>query len=332
MPIFSTQHVLSLCVLGCSVAMAQAEVAPSQLPEPKILAMADLHIDFILAESQEGDANISPRLKALGPASDVFDKFLRLSEADMLKSPMLTDGSRDLLPSSPGRLQLARLVELREAHWYDQVVDARFADETLATLIILYTPRQPATGKQIITLDLVRRHDVWQVTLDLDADARLPLGDRAAPTVAALRAAVDRRVAELLSVTSAPFDKPLPFHGTWSTHFGTSFVYLSFYSSGEVFMLQTHEGSHSLDVYDFHVTDDEVVIESRGAPIRLRRLSDVYEEHDGKRHESLKIEDPRIWFPECKEPLLLRPQTYKGDWPVRRPIETAPIESAPAAP
>jgi hypothetical protein len=160
------------------------------------------------------------------------------------------------------------------------------------------------------------------VSLDLEADAALTLGDEAPRMIAALREATERRLAEINRVIAAPLEKPLDFHGAWSTHYRQSFAYFMFDSNGDVFVLQTRDkGGTSYGVYDYHVTDDEVVIEMAYFPIRLKRGDeDKYWEQDGQRHYGLFLEDPRMLFPECDKPLFLMP-SYKSDWPIRRPLE-----------
>jgi len=64
--------------------------------------------------------------------------------------------------------------------------------------------------------------------------------------------------------------------------------------------------------------------------VRLkRRTGDNYWEQDGQRHYPMLVEDPRCWFPDCNEPLELKP-VYKGEWPLRRPVAPAKKDDSAA--
>ena len=325
---------LRSALLGIAAALcgliASASIANAQPPaDPKITCAAEIFLEGILAEEREQQVDPNSQAARLGAAFDVAEKFLSLTPEDMLNSPSLTDRSRDLLPTSPGRQRLAHLVEIDEANPSGQIVDARFAGENIATIIRVCSPRPSHQPKRIVTLDLVRKYDDWQVTLDLEADAVLPLGDAAPAYIAALRKTTDKRVAEITSVIERPLDEPLPFHGTWTTHFAQAFVCLSFDTTGKAFTLRVEEGASSYGVFDYHLTDDEVVIEARMIPIRLKRhAGDNNFEHNGERFETMRIDDPRIWFPECRDPLFLQPIPPE-DLPITRP-PTTPGEPASA--
>jgi hypothetical protein len=315
-------------VAAADVESARAQETPAP-PPIKISTPADIrvgHPEFNPAIS-EVDSN-SPT-SVLGAAFDVVEMFLRLTEAEMLRSPMLTERSRDLLPNSPERQKLARIVELRAANWYDQFLDARFAGDRLATLVYMFRPRDPAQRRQIFTIDMVRKHDQWQVTLDLASDAASPLGDQADAHLAALHKAIDARLAEINGVISAPLDKPLPFHGTWMTHFRQSDVYVTFDTTGEVFFIRTEAGSAGYGVYDYHLTGDEVVIEAPVGPIRLHRAAESDKPLDVECNQVLILDEARLWFPECNEPIHVVPIQH-DDAPIRRPTAATPA-AEPAA-
>jgi hypothetical protein len=310
--------------------LAAQENGASNPPPAEIQTAADVLLEN--PEFRPGGGELDPNSPAavLGAAFDMAERFLRLKRENIFQSPALTERSRDLLPTAPERQKLEHILELREANWYHQFVDARFAGDRLATMLMVFTPRDPQQSKTVYALDMVRKNDEWQVTLDQAADAQLAIGEKGPTHVAALRTAVDARLAEIKGVISAPLANALDFHGTWTTHFAQTFVYLTFQSNGEVFFLQTREGSSSYGVHDYHLTEDEVIIEMQYFPIRLkRRAGDNYWEQDGQRHYPMLIEDPRCWFPDCNEPLQLKP-VYKGEWPIRRPVDRDEIES-PAA-
>jgi hypothetical protein len=123
-------------------------------------------------------------------------------------------------------------------------------------------------------------------------------------------------------------DAPLPFRGTWTSHFRQSGLFLCFNEAGEATTIVTRgNGTMSHSVCDYHVADSHIVIESQRGPIRLTLRRDQFWEHDGQRHYALSVEDPRIWFPDAPKEILYLKPVYQSDWPVRRPVQKNTKES-----
>jgi hypothetical protein len=306
-----------------------ATTAQAQSPALEISTAADVLLEHPEFHPDGGEHELDPESKSavLGAAFDVAEKWLRLPDDERFKSSALTERSRGFLPTAPERQRFEAFRELRGVGGGQNFVDARFAGDRLATMILLVKPREAADRARVLQLDLVRQFDAWQVTLDLPGDAALPLGDQTDEHVTALRNAVARRVAEIEGVVSAPLEKRLPFSGTWSTHFRQTFVYVTFHDDGKVFFLSTREGSSSYGIHDYHLSGDEVVIEMPFFPVRLKRVADRPPRvHEGREYAELLLEEPRPWFPECREPLLVGP-VLPGNAPISRP----PAPSEPAA-
>jgi hypothetical protein len=315
---------LSLILLGSlciGIIAPRCLAAESGAADDEIRSLADVGWESIAADRAPEPGSLAARL---GASSDVVDKFVRLAPAAMKDSELLSERSRNVAVDSAGGRRLAHFAELRKTHWYPQVVDMRFAGERLAAALVVFVPRPTQNAKVVEELYLIRTGDDWRISFDPEADwAAQPDPIDPAP-LAALKTATDKRRAELLNVVSKPLDQPLDFHGTWTTHFQTSFVYLTFQENGEVFMLQVHgNGTASYNVHDYHLSGDEIVIEDGQYPIRLKHDNGNYWEQDGRRYYGLVTSDAKRWFPDRPdtEPLYLKP-VYKGDWPVRRPILT----------
>jgi hypothetical protein len=308
-----------------ALVLLAASTARAQTPAVEISTAADVLLEHPEFHPNGGEHELDPDSKAavLGAAFDVIEKWLRLPRDEAFKSPAITERSRGFLPTAPERQKIEALRDLREEGWRDQFVDARFAGDRVATMILLLKPRAGDAERRVVTLDMVRQFDAWQVTFDLPGDAALPLGDEAPAHLAALRAAVDRRVAEIASVVSAPLKERLPFSGTWTTHFRQTFVYVTFHDDGHAFFLRTEGGASGYGIYDYHLTDDEIVLEMPFFPVRIKRRADLSpREHLGRQYPDLLIEDPRFWFPECREPLGMR-AVLPDDAPVSRPAASA---------
>ena len=262
-------------------------------------------------------------------AANVAEKFGRLDPKAQNDSELLTEYSRRLPESAPGRIWLAQQQKLRQEHWYQQLVDMYFADDKLAMALVMFVPRPTQEPKVVEPLFLIRQDDHWRVSLDIDGEVASQLGAQGQQQLVALRAVGEMRLTELRDVVSRPLEAPLPFRGTWTTHFRQSGLFLCFNGDGQVTTIATHAGSTRYSVFDYHFSDDQVVIESNQGPIRLRLHRDQFWEHDGQRFYSLTIADPRIWFPDApKETLYLQP-VHHGDWPVRRPVQHAQPQREP---
>ena len=323
--LMNTRPFLSLLVGGACFASQPHALAQENSPaQPSVETCADVFWETVAADREPAPGSRAARLREAG---DIADKFVRLQPAEMEQSVLLTDRSRRLPTDSPGGKKLAQLSKLRKDHWLSQVVDMCFVGDSLAAALVVFTPRPTQGAKSVATIYLLRQGDEWRITFSPEEDAEASLGAAGRKSFQALAAATDKRHAELANVVSRPLAEPIPFSGTWTTHFEQSFVYLTFQANGEVFVLQVHDnGTSSYSVLDYQILDDEIVIEAPLYPIRLRFAEGQYWEQDGKRFHSLVTSDGRHWFPKRKdpEPLYLRP-VYKGDYPVRRPV--SPDES-----
>jgi hypothetical protein len=328
---------LSLCVvtfLGSVVLAADQPVGQegaSTAAEPAASSpVIRTQWEIMLEPAIRGEAPAPGTLAfVLLSAADVAEKFGRLDPKAQNGSELLTEHSRSLPDSAPGRTRLARQQKLRQEHWYRQLVDVYFADDALAMAFAVFVPRPTQKPKVAEAMYLIRQGNQWQVSLDIDTDVTRLLGAKGQHQLAMLRAAGEQRLTELREVVSRPLEAPLPFRGTWTTHFRQSGLFLCFNADGQVTTMVTHAGSTSYSVCDYHLSDDQVVIESHQGPIRLRINRDRFTEHDGQRFYSLSTADPRIWFPDGpKETLYLQP-VHHGDWPVRRPVQNAQPQGDP---
>ena len=139
----------------------------------------------------------------------------------------------------------------------------------------------------------------------------------------------EMRLTELRDVVSRPLEAPLPFRGTWTTHFRQSGLFLCFNGDGQLTTIVMHNGSTSYSVCDYHLSNDQIVIESLLGPIRLRIHRDQFWEHDGQQFYSLTTADPRIWFPDAPKEILYLNPVYHGDSPVRRPVNNRQPQGEP---
>ena len=256
-------------------------------------------------------------------AADVAEKFGRLESKAQNGSDLLTEHSRNLPDSAPGRTWLAQQQKLRQEHWYQQLVDMYFADDRLAMAMVMFVPRLTQQPKVVEPLFLVRQDDHWRVSLDIDGEVASQLGARGQQQLAAIRAAGEMRLTEIRDVVCRPLEAPLPFRGTWTTHFHKSGLFLCFDGDGQATTIVTRDGSTHYSVCDYHLSNDQIVIESQLGPIRLRVNRDQFWEHDGQRFYSLTIADPRVWFPDAPKEILYLKPVYQGDWPVRRPVQNS---------
>jgi hypothetical protein len=261
-------------------------------------------------------------------AANVAEKFGRLDPKAQNGSNLLTEHSRSLPDSAPGKAWLARQQKLHQEHWYRQLVDVYFADDALAMAFAVFVPRPTQKPKVVEAMYLIRQGNQWQVSLDIDAEVTRLLGAKGQHQLAMLRAAGEKRLKELQAVVSRPLDAPLPFRGTWASHFRQSGLFLCFNEAGEATTIVTRgNGTMSYSVCDYHVADSHIVIESQRGPIRLTLRRDQFWEHDGQRYYTLSVEDPRIWFPDAPKEILYLKPVYQSDWPVRRPVQKNTKES-----
>ncbi|MBM4089710.1 MAG: hypothetical protein FJ276_09820 [Planctomycetes bacterium] len=157
------------------------------------------------------------------------------------------------------------------------------ADDQLVMALVVFVPRPTQKPKVAEAMYLVRQGDQWRVSLDIDGEVASQLGAGGQQQLAALRAAGEMWLTEPRDVVSRPLDAPLPFRGTWTTHFRQSGLFLCFSGDGQVTTIVTRDGSTSYSVCDYHLSHDQIVIESLLGPIRLRIHRDQFWEHDGQR-------------------------------------------------
>ena len=327
---------LLLCVITFLGSVVSAADQPAGTPDtliagkpaaspPVIRSQWEVMLD--LAARGEEPAPGMPAF-ALLSATDVVEKLGRLDPKAQNDSDLLTGHFRRLPESAPGRSWLAKQHKLRQANWYRQVVDVVFADDVLAMAFVVFVPKPTQKPKVAEAMYLVRQGDQWRVSLDIDADVKNLLGDGGKGRLAILRAAGEKRLQELQALVSRPLDAPLPFRGTWTSHFRQSGLFLCFNGAGEATTIVVRaDGTMSYSVCDYHVADSHIVIESQRGPIRLTLRRDQFWEHDGQRHYALSVEDPRIWFPDAPKEILYLKPVYQSDWPVRRPVQKNTKES-----
>jgi hypothetical protein len=301
--------------------VTQAAAAP-----PMIRSLWDIMLELAISGKDPAPRTLAA---VLGSASDVAEKFDKLDPQVQHGSDLLTEHSRNLPDSASGRTWLAQQQKLRQEHWYQQLVDMYFADDTLAMALVMFVPRPTQSPKVVEPMFLIRQDDHWRVSLDIDGEVASRLGAHGQQQLAALRAAGELRLTELRDVVCRPLKAPLPFRGTWTTHFRQSGLFLCFNGDGQVTTIVTRDGSTHYSVCDYHLSNDQIVIESQLGPIRLTMNRDQFTEHDGQRFYGLTVADPRIWFPDApKETLYLQP-VHHGDWPVRRPVQNAQPQGEP---
>jgi hypothetical protein len=76
---------------------------------------------------------------------------------------------------------------------------------------------------------------------------------------------------QILSIVSAKEIPHFPVSGVWSTHHRQTFMKLILSPDGQATIITIRTGSHSVDIYDYHLVDQAIVIETRCGPLTLRR-------------------------------------------------------------
>jgi hypothetical protein len=306
-----------VALLTCGASAAPPVVAEKPVHSPPVTTLRDVLLTF--ATRDKGPPPGSPE-RNLGEAIDAAEKFLRLTPEQMPSSDLLSQASREFPADSAGGRRLSRFVRLKRDHWYQQAVDGRLVGGRLAALNVVCVPK-PANGpKATEILYLVRAAEGWRVSFDLGKDAE-SLGGDAPAAAETLRSLSEARQKEIASVVSEPLKEPIPFRGTWTTHYRTSFVYLTFDGQGEVFFLQDHpNGTASYGVYDYHLVGDEIVMETGSVAIRFRRHPDSGWEVDSRWYPELVADDARVWFPDYEGKEILLTPVRKREQPVRRPV------------
>ena len=309
-----------LALTTCALAQAPG-AATRPAAHPAISDLAQLTAELAAADGEPAPGSPAVRL---GAAVKAADEFVHLAPEKQAGSELLTEHSRGLPEASAGRQWLVRHQKLRREHWYSQLVDMRFAEDTLAAAFVVHVPKPTGQPKQVEALYLVRRGDRWQVSLDIDADIAAMAPDAKALLVD-LKSATEGRLKELTDLLSRPPGAPLPVRGTWTTHFRQSTLFLSFDGVGEVALIQVDgHGNSRFSVRDYHVADGQIVIEAHTGAVRLKVDPARGWDQDGQRHYCLVTENPRVWFPECGDEVLYFNPVLKGDWPVRRPVPQRP--------
>jgi hypothetical protein len=98
----------------------------------------------------------------LASAAKVAEKFGGLDPQAQNGSDLLTDHSRSLPDSAPGKAWLARQQKLRQEHWYRQLVDVYFADDVLAMAFVVFVPKPAQKPKAAEAMYLIRQGNQWQ--------------------------------------------------------------------------------------------------------------------------------------------------------------------------
>lgn len=306
-----------VALLTCGASAAPPVVAEKPVHTPSVTTLRDVVLTFATGDKKPPPGSLE---RNLGEAIDTAERFLRRSPEQMASSDLLSKASRGLPPDSAGGRELSRFVRLKRDNWYQQTVDGRLVGRRLAALNIVSVPKSSNGRKATDVLYLVYADDGWHVSFDVEKDAELLGGD--APAAAErLRSLSEARQKEIASVVTEPLKEPIPFRGTWTTHYRTSFVYLTFDGQGEVFFLQDHpNGTASYGVFDYHLVGDEIVLETGSVAIRFRRHPDSGWEVDNRWYPNLVTEDARLWFPDYGEKEILLTPVRKGEQPVRRPV------------
>ncbi|MBI2824112.1 MAG: hypothetical protein HYX69_05385 [Planctomycetia bacterium] len=299
---------------GLQRSAAVAEAAP--YPEG-VTSLWEAMIDTFGEEGPQRDAATA----RAGPPMKGVDGFLSRKRPNGKIDPeLVTERSRLFLETDKGHAWLEERNKLEAETNYDQVVDALFAGDDLALVFVVSVPRPTDLPKRVRTVHVIRHDDQWRVSLDIAADVKALLGRAGRESLARLEQAGAQRQRQIVAIVTRPLEKPLPLTGTWYSSGGGRSVLLSFTPNGEVTIYQHREGQAGMQVADYQVFGDVVLIETMLGPMRLVIDRTWYREHDGQKHYRMMIENARRLWPDAKaEPWYVQP-LIKGDWPVRRPV------------
>jgi hypothetical protein len=221
--------------------------------------------------------------------------------------------------SSESRVKENRIVQQVHEDGKNQVywsaADGHVEDDR-AVVLFVRRPRDEAQKRSVEAINAIRVGGSWKVDLASPSASENTASDE---SVRILRAWMDDRTKEILSVVNARTLPSYPMSGTWSTHYRQTHLVLILSSDGQATIITIREGSHGIDIYDYHLEGETIVIEARSGPIRLKRGGQCSKGVDGQVYPYLITEQPGMLgtlFP--SETIRLTPVGRWGS-SVRRP-------------
>lgn len=265
-------------------------------------------------------------IKELGPGIDRAEKLVRHHSTDgSADLELLTPASREFLKTERGQEWLADRARLKAETWYPDGVDAYFVDEVVASVFFVFARKPIELPKTVRTVQLIRQDGEWRVSLDLKAEAAAA-GAEYTAAWEKLHAVTEARRKELIALVTRPLSGPLPLDGFYFVHFQQTKVLFAFTTRGEVTMYTSADkGSSNYDTYDYQVLGDDVIIEGRLGPLRMKIDRERSWSKNGRTYYALLLPNARHLFPEAPaETYYLKPQS-KQDRAINRP--EVPIEA-----
>ncbi len=258
-------------------------------------------------------------IKELGPGIDRAEKLVRHHSTDGSVDPeLLTPASREFLKTERGQEWLADGARLKAETWFPEIVDAYFVDDVVATMVVVYARKPLDRPKTVRTVQLIRSDGEWRVSLDLKAEA-VAAGAEYKAAWEKLHAVIEARRKEFIALVTRPLIGPLPLDGFYMVPFQQSHVLLAFTARGEVTIHTPRDGSSHTETCEYQVLGDDVIIEGRLGPLRMKIDHDRSWTKNGRTFYALLLPNARHLFPEAPaETYYLKPQT-KQERAINRP-------------